>query len=258
MIRNILVADDERTNALLLAKRLEKEGYTVSIALNGREALDVIRYNPIDLLITDVVMPEMDGVDLYMALKDNPEHANLPVLIVTDKEMFQESFAALGAEIYCPKPFNFIDLLDKIKKIESQKIDGRRYHKAILIGPHADVLEQMSVELLKRDCIVAKVDNVIEIGLRCFTFNPEVIIIDIHSREYATTKEIVRSLRAYKCFSKTFIAIYSHFGSAEFAGMGGADSIELEIKMCLEAGANKYIGRFNRVTFLEQLKDCGF
>ncbi len=257
MIRNILVADDERSNVLLLAKSLEKSGFTVSTARNGLEALEMLKAGSFDLLITDVVMPEMDGVDLYMALKEDPEFQNLPVLIMTDKEVFQQSFSALGVENYCPKPFNLPVLLEKIKKIESTAQDGRRYHKVVLIGPHRDVLDQMRVQLLKRNCIVGLVDNVIEIGLRCFLLNPELVIIDIHSRDYATTKEIIRSLRAYKFFQEMTIVVYSNFGPEDVAGMGGVSSIEAEIAMCLEAGATKYIGRFNPATFLEKLQSCG-
>ena len=257
MIKNILIADDERSSALLLARSLEKSGYTISIARNGREAFEMVKAGSFDLLITDVVMPEMDGVDLYMAMKEDPELSSLPVLIVTDKEVFQQSFSALGVDYYCPKPFDFPNLLEKIKKIEGMVQDGRQYHKVLLIGPHHDVLDQMRKELVKRNCIVGMVDNVIEIGLRCFMVNPGLIIIDIHSRDYATTKEIIRSLRAYKFFLKTTIVIYSHFGSEEVAGMGGTSSIEAEVQMCLEAGANKYIGRYSPATFLEHLEQFG-
>lgn len=255
MIKTILVAEDERSNAVLLSKRLEKDGYNVLLASNGLQALEILRSRPVDLLITDVVMPEMDGVDLYMALKDDLVFTNLPVLIMTDKEVFRESFTALGVDIYCPKPFNYADLLEKVKKIERQGLVGQRYQKVLVVGPQPEVVDQMRCDLLSRNCIVGTVDNVIEIGLRCFTLNPGIIILDLHAREYATTKEIIRSLRAYKYFANTIIAIYSHVGTNDVSEMGGVDNIELEIKMCLEAGANKYIGRFNKATFLDQLKE---
>ena len=257
MIKNILVADDERSNVTMLARLLEKEGYHVSTASNGLEALKVVAAQPVDLLITDVVMPEMDGVDLYMRLKENPETAQLPIIIITDKEVFQESFAALGVELYSPKPFNFQDLLAKVKAIEAKVVEDRRYHKVVVIGPHREVLEKMQVELQSRSCIVATVDNVIEIGLRCFLVNPAFIIIDLHSRDYATTKEIINSIRSYDFFKYTKILVYAHFSSGDMVGMSILDNLEVEIQACMEAGATKYIGRFYRVTFLEQLKEFG-
>lgn len=257
MIKHVVVADDERSNALMLARLLEKEGYTVTTAVNGLEALKIINSQPTDLLVTDVVMPEMDGVDLYMRLKESPDTAHIPIIIVTDKEVFQESFAALGVELYSPKPFNFPDLLMKIRKVDSQAIEQKKYHKVVVIGPHRDVLDKMRLELQSRNCIVATVDNVIEIGLRCFLVNPSIILIDLHSRDYATTKEIVRSIRSYEFFKYTTIIVYAHFTSDDVVGMPLLENLELEMKACMEAGANKYIGRFNRVTFLEQLKDVG-
>jgi len=257
MIKNILVADDERTTALLLARSLEKIGYNVIVTDNGRKALEIIKSRPLDLLITDVVMPEMDGVDLYMALKEDPLTATLPVIIVTDKEVFQESFAALGVELYCPKPFNLNDLFEKIRNIEAKSADKYIFHKVVIIGPDVDVLQKMKLMLTERNCIVAMVDNVIEIGLRCFLTNPSVIIIDIFSKEYATAKEIIRSLRSYEFFKRTTIVVYSNFEAGDGAVIPGLDSIDSEIHDCLAAGATKYIGRFNRVTFLEQLKEFG-
>ena len=148
-------------------------------------------------------------------------------------------------------------ILKKIEKIESTYKDFRTIHKTVIIGPDRDVLEKMQALLQERNCIVAMVDNVIEIGLRCFMTNPRLILIDIHSRDYATTKEIIKSLRAYEFFKYTTIVIYSNFGSGDAAVIAGLDSMENEIHACLEAGANKYIGRFNRVTFLDQLKEFG-
>jgi CheY-like chemotaxis protein len=257
MIKNIVIADDDPTTAYLLARGLENYGYAVISANNGRKALEIIKTRPVDLLITDVVMPEMDGVDLYMALKENAETANLPVIIVTDKEVFQESFAALGVELYCPKPFNMQLLLEKIKRVEARVIEGRRFRKVVVIGPDSEVLEKMRGMLSEKSCIVAMVDNVVEIGLRCFLTNPSLILIDIHTREYATTKEVVRSLRSFEFFKHTTIAIYSNFFAGDASVISGLDSLDEEIHSCLAAGANKYIGRFNMVTFLDQLKEFG-
>ena len=257
MIRHILVADDERINALMLVRNLEKQGYTCSVAGNGIHALEIIKTHPIDLLITDVVMPEMDGVDLYMALKSNPVTANLPIIIATDKDVFQESFSALGVELYCPKPFNIHELLEKIKRIESKSAESHVFHKVVVIGSDSKVLEAMKLMLVDRSCIVATVDSVIEIGLRCFLISPSVIILDIHTQEYATTKEIIRSLRSYEFFKNTVILVYSNFSAGEASVISGLDSMDTEIHACMAAGATKYIGRFNRVTFVEQIKEFG-
>ena len=183
--------------------------------------------------------------------------ASLPIIIVTDKGVFQESFASLEVDFYCPKPFNFHELLEKIKKVEAMACDPHVFHKVVIIGPDPDVLHKMERMLKERDCIIAKVDSVIEVGLRCFLVNPRIIIIDIHTREYATTREIIRSLRSYEFFKHTVILVYSNFAAGSAAVISGLDSVDEEIHACLAAGATKYIGRFNQVVFLEQLKEFG-
>ncbi len=257
MIKHILVADDERGTALLLSRRLEKCGYRVTVVGDGVEAIEFLNTNKVDLLITDVVMPRMDGVDLYMELKDRPDTMDMPVIIMTDKEVFQESFAALGVELFSPKPSNFDSLLEKIKKVEQKVTENRRYNKVVVIGQKVDVLEEMRQQLLTCDCIVATVSSIIEIGLRCFLVNPRIVFLDVFTHDYATTQEIVKSLRAYAFFKNTVILLYSTEASEE-AGKGPQMSaMDVAIKDCLDAGATRYIGRFYSANFLAQLKDFG-
>jgi CheY-like chemotaxis protein len=256
MIKKIVVADDERGSALLLSRQLEKQGFEVHVAVNGIEALQSIEIHKPDLLITDVVMPEMDGVDLYTALRENPLTENLPVIMVTDKEAFQESFASLGVELFSPKPFNFQDLLGKINKVEEGAENRRRYNKLVLISQDLALLKRMRRLLEEKDCIVVEVSSIVEIGLRCFLANPRVIVMDLFALDIATTKEVIRSLRAYNFFRKTAIVIYSNVTQEQVA-KGALGNINSDVKECLDAGANKYIGSFNSLTFLENLKEFG-
>ncbi|MBF0387586.1 MAG: response regulator [Candidatus Omnitrophica bacterium] len=257
MIKNIVVADDERSSAVLLARLLEKEGYKVWTAANGAQALNIILTEQIDLLITDVVMPEMDGVDLYMELKNRPSTASLPVIVVTDKEVFKESFSSLGVELYSPKPVNMEDLKEKIRKIESYVLAKRVFHKVVIIGSDEQVLALMRQELERYSCIVVPVSNVIEAGMRCFLTNPQLILIDIYTKDYASTKEIIRSLRAFEFFKQATIVVYANYPAEEALSGPLLASLDQVVKDCLEAGANKYIGRFDPANFLGALKDCG-
>ncbi|MFH0753012.1 MAG: response regulator [Candidatus Omnitrophota bacterium] len=255
MIKNVVVADDDRGSALLMASCLEKEGYRVYTAGNGRQVLDIIKNNPVDLVITDVVMPEMDGVDLYTELKSNPATENLPIIIITDKDVFQESFSALGVDFYTPKPFNFKDLQAKINKVDIQSQESSRIHKVAVIGPKKDVISKMGAILQSKNCIVGQVDSVIEIGLRCFLLNPSIIFIDLFSTDYAFSREIIKSLRSYAFFKNTKIVLYSTVTQEEASNSQLLDGIQTEIKECMSSGADHYIGRFNQVTFAEQLKE---
>lgn len=80
---SILVVEDNRTQGEYLRYILEKEGYPVTIASNGKEALAAIAQSRPHLILTDVMMPEMDGYELCSAIKKNPDTSNIPVILVT-------------------------------------------------------------------------------------------------------------------------------------------------------------------------------
>jgi adenylate cyclase len=103
----ILVVDDQETNRDLLARRLRKAGYSVSLAENGRQALERLRARRFDLVLLDIVMPEMDGVEVLRQVKADPQLAHIPVLMLSavDELAAVVRCIELGATDYLPKPF---------------------------------------------------------------------------------------------------------------------------------------------------------
>jgi CheY-like chemotaxis protein len=81
--RSILIVDDEFGLAEMLRDMLRDEGYDVCLAINGRLALDVLGERSIDLVITDIMMPVMDGVELATAIRRSDTHRDIPVVIMT-------------------------------------------------------------------------------------------------------------------------------------------------------------------------------
>lgn len=257
-IKDILLAEDERGTALLVKRELERQGFNVKVAGNGREALDIIRSEKVDLLITDVVMPEMDGVDLYLALKGDTATASLPIIIITDKEMFQNSFAALGVDHFVDKASNIDLLMKKIEEIGLLKKEVKNYRKVLVFGERSDVVQQMSALLQGRDCLVSMVYDPVDIVPRAFQMKPNIIVLDLLMSGAVQAQEVIRSLRCYDFLKDCAIVTYIYFTPDAIGHSQGAmELIEAQIKACQEAGAAKYIGRFNRVTFLENLKEFG-
>ena len=114
----ILIAEDNPDMRALLAKLLGQE-FNVSVARNGREALERIRQSPPDLLLSDIMMPEMSGIDLCRAIKENVETASIPVVLVTSKaerEMKIEGLE-LGADDYVTKPFHPRELKARVRSL---------------------------------------------------------------------------------------------------------------------------------------------
>ena len=104
----ILIADDNRVNRLLLARGLEQEGHTVVFAEHGGEALDLLRQQPFDLLLLDVLMPELDGYEVLAKLQDDPHLRDIPVVVTSALDELDSVVRCLemGAEDYLTKPVN--------------------------------------------------------------------------------------------------------------------------------------------------------
>lgn len=118
-LRRVLVVDDEPDLVELLQFNLEKSGFGVLTASNGREALNAARIERPDLAIVDVMMPEMDGIELVKRLKADPKTSTMPILMLTAKTAEQDELAALsiGADDYVPKPFSMKILLARVQSL---------------------------------------------------------------------------------------------------------------------------------------------
>ncbi len=113
---HLLVVDDNPTNREILQRRLEPRGHRVSLAGNGREALEMLQKTDFDLVLLDIVMPEMDGYDVLRKLKSDPRLRDVPVVMISS---LQETAVVVrcieaGADDYLPKPFNPVILHARI------------------------------------------------------------------------------------------------------------------------------------------------
>lgn len=105
---SLLVVDDNELNRNLLAKRLERQNYIVSLAEDGRQALEIVEKGRFDLILLDTVMPEMNGLEVLEQLKSNPKFKNIPVIMISAFDEIDSVVTCieLGAEDYLMKPFN--------------------------------------------------------------------------------------------------------------------------------------------------------
>jgi two-component system sensor histidine kinase/response regulator len=105
----VLVVDDSRTMRLALIRALNALGFrNITEATNGRHALELVLTKPIDLMLLDMEMPEMNGMEVLAALKANPELSGLPVIVISGAEQMESAVSCIesGAEDFLPKPFN--------------------------------------------------------------------------------------------------------------------------------------------------------
>lgn len=111
---HILVCDDEKDIVSALEIYLKAEGYEVYKAYNGKEALDILRGTQIHLVLMDIMMPEMDGIETMVQMR---KQSNVPVILLTAKSEDTDKILGLtiGADDYITKPFNPVELQARVK-----------------------------------------------------------------------------------------------------------------------------------------------
>lgn len=114
---SILVVEDNKNLRILMSDRLEMEGYKIFQSENGEKALELLESNRIDLLITDIMMPTMDGYELIDILRKSGY--NVPVLMVTAKDSFEDKEMGfrLGTDDYMVKPININEMILRVSAL---------------------------------------------------------------------------------------------------------------------------------------------
>lgn len=143
----ILVVEDDKNLRKLIVTCLEKANYTVFDTKNGEEALNLMDRQYVDLIVTDIMMPEMNGYELIQELRE--ANYNTPILIITAKEDIEDKRIgfSLGADDYMVKPINIDELIMRVKSL--LKRANQANEKKIKIG---DVeLDYDKLEIRKKD-----------------------------------------------------------------------------------------------------------
>jgi twitching motility two-component system response regulator PilH len=115
----VLVVDDTPSARELICDYLRKGGYQVIEANNGKEALEKAAANKPDIVVTDVVMPEMNGFELCRSLKKNPDTQNLRIVVCTSKNQDIDRLWGMkqGADVYLTKPFTEDDIIQAVRSV---------------------------------------------------------------------------------------------------------------------------------------------
>ena len=164
---SVLVVDDSRTMRLSLIRALNDLGFrNIREAKNGRQALDLVLKNAFDLMLLDMEMPEMNGMEVLRAVKNNPQLSGLPVIVISGADQIENAVKCIeaGAEDYLPKPFNPTLLraratssiekkrlrdLDRDRLAQLQKEKDRTEAANRLVTEKNQILESLSSKLSK-------------------------------------------------------------------------------------------------------------
>lgn len=113
----ILVVEDEQSLADLLKLRLDDEGFQVTVAYTGAEAVKDIKEKKPDVITLDIHLPDANGLSMLEKIKANPETKAIPVIIISSSDQAEEA-KSIGAVDYMRKPVNFHKLLDMLKELK--------------------------------------------------------------------------------------------------------------------------------------------
>jgi adenylate cyclase len=141
----ILVVDDNEENRQLLVRRLAREGHRVLTAAGGRDAMTLLQREPVDLVLLDVMMPDLDGPAVLEWLKQNPERRHIPVLMISalDETASVVRSIELGAEDYLPKPCDPVLLRARIGAcLEKKRLRDQEAQHALELAEWNRTLEQ--------------------------------------------------------------------------------------------------------------------
>jgi DNA-binding response OmpR family regulator len=150
---HILVAEDDRDIAELISHYLKKAGWTTQVAPAGDQALAYIRNHPVDVVILDLMLPGMSGLDVCQALRSDDATASVPVIMLTARAEESDRIRGLemGADDYVAKPFSPNELVARVRAVTRRSKRSDTASSVLRLGPIAVDLTKHTVTLDGRD-----------------------------------------------------------------------------------------------------------
>ncbi|MFZ1491876.1 MAG: response regulator [Candidatus Competibacter denitrificans] len=192
-VPSVLVVDDDPSARELLTRHLEREGFAVSVATSGAEALDRIQANRPLAVLLDVMMPGLDGWHVLRTIRDNPDTHNIPVIMQT--VLNEQNFAyALGATGYLKKPIHRQALADALQSLAI----ATALHEVLIVDDDQGASERLK-EMLQRDGWNCRLAFNGDQGLKALADRrPDLVLVDLIMPEmdgYAFIREVRKNVQ---------------------------------------------------------------
>ena len=196
----ILIVDDEQSIRSLLRQELNEAGYLTEEAANGKEALECIRKNKPDLVILDVMMPEINGFDVAAILKNDPQTMDIPIIVLSIVQDKARGFR-IGVDRYLTKPIDTAQLFAEVGTLLEQ---GRSKKKVMVVDEDSIAIRALTDVLQAKGYTVVESDGK-ELVEKAIANQPDIIILN----SVLTDKsEIVQTLRFEKGLENVLFFIY--------------------------------------------------
>ncbi|MBK8989336.1 MAG: response regulator [Chloroflexi bacterium] len=242
----MLVVDDNLLNLRLLAQILDGMGFAVRPAKNGRIALSSARAAPPDLILLDIMMPEMDGFEVLTHLKADPDLRDIPVLIISALDDMDNIVKGikLGAEDYLPKPFERVLLQARIETcLEKKRLRDREKHHLQQIEAEKRRADEL-LHVILPNAIVAELKATDQVQPRLYQ-NVAVLFADVVGFtpycETHTPEEVITNLQVLvEAYEKITLAYdlqkIKTVGDAFMATAGLLNLLDNPVAHCVRSG----------------------
>ena len=197
---SILIVDDDDSIRSLLHQELTEAGYIIDEARNGKEALTMVRKKRPDLIILDIMMPEMNGFDVAAVLKNDPQTMDIPIIVLSIVQDKTRGFR-IGVDRYLTKPIDTGVLFNEIGSLLEQ---GRSKKKVMIVDEDSNTVNTLT-DVLKTKGYVVMESNGKELVENAVANKPDIIIINSLSGK----EDIVQSLRFEKGLENVLFLVYN-------------------------------------------------
>ncbi|KAF3888753.1 MULTISPECIES: response regulator [Nostocales] len=198
--KTILVVDDDAHIRELLRQELETEGYKVREAKDGMDAIAQVKIAQPDLILLDVMMPQINGFEVAAVLKHNPQTTGIPIIILSIIEDKERGYR-LGIDRYLTKPINKEELLKDIGVLLSQGVSQK---KVLIVDTNTSTLQTLSNVLQAQGYNVVEAYDSQECIEKALAIQPDMIIVDSYFQEQ---HNLVKTLRFEKGMENVFFIV---------------------------------------------------
>ncbi|HVZ56993.1 MAG TPA: response regulator [Chitinophagaceae bacterium] len=196
----LLIVDDDDSIRSLLQQELSDAGYRIEEASNGKEALAKVRANKPDLIILDIMMPEMNGFDVAAVLKNDPQTMDIPIIVLSIVQDKARGFR-IGVDRYLTKPIDTDLLFNEIGSLLEQ---GKSRKKVLVVDEDTGTVNTLT-EVLKAKGYVVTESNGRELVQKAVASQPDIIIIN---SVLSGKQDIVQTLRFEKGLENVLFLVY--------------------------------------------------
>jgi len=225
--KTILLVDDKPDLVNLMKYPLVDRGYNIETANDGMEALEKLKKISPSLIVLDMNMPRMGGLEFYNKISTGYGKSKFPVLVLTDRANLEETFRDIEVDGFMSKPFEIDDFVNEVERIIGGKINPNVFLIDIIENPHVKKIKE-TLEAARYD--VVNIESFIDLREKSQGKKPNFIFMEYMQKDIKGDK-LIDTIKSDLFFKDVPIIVYSYSG------------FEVNREKSMNAGASRYLGK---------------